>query len=141
MARQKRRRKRRDEEEEAEIPMAPMIDVVFLLLIYFIMTLEPIPIFANLNVFTPSTDAPPKVQPDKPPEVIRIGVYSDGFTFDEISVTERQLDNFLRTLSRASKTQTVLILCATDSKHGSLVRLLNICAKYEMTNLSVVSAN
>ena len=121
--------------------MTPMIDVVFLLLIYFIMTLEPVPLFAHLNVFAPSADAPPPENTEKPPEVIRIGVYSDGYTFDGTPVMERQLDRFLNTLARASKTQTVLILCAVDSTHGSLVRLLNLCAKHGLTNLSVVSAN
>ena len=135
-----KRERRRQPMEEGEIPMAPMIDVVFLLLIYFVMTMEPIDIFAHLNVYTPSSDTPPKEQKD-PPSLIKIGIYPDGYTFDGVVVDFERLDGFLERLARASKTQSVLIQCGSDSRHGGLVRVLNSCAKYELTNLSVVSAN
>jgi biopolymer transport protein ExbD len=121
--------------------MTPMIDVVFLLLIYFVMTMQPLDIFAHLEVYAPSSDAPPREQPRDPPSLIRIGVYSDGFTFDESVVTLEQVDRYLSMLASASATQSVIILCATNSYHGNLVQVLNICAKYGLTNLSVVSAN
>ena len=135
-----KRERRRQPMEEGEIPMAPMIDVVFLLLIYFVMTMEPIDIFAHLNVYTPSSDTPPKEQKD-PPSLIKIGIYPDGYTFDGVVVDFERLDGFLERLARASKTQSVLIQCGSDSRHGGLVRVLNSCAKYELANLSVVSAN
>lgn len=139
MAAQRRQRKRRFDDGDGEVPMTPMIDVVFLLLIYFVMTMEPTPIFAHLEVFTPSADASQQT-PEDPPSLIRIGVYADGYTFDGVSVPFDQLEAFLRRLAHASTTQSVLIQCAMDSPHGNLVRLLNICAKYGLRNLSVVSA-
>jgi biopolymer transport protein ExbD len=104
------------------------------------MTMEPTPIFAHLDVFTPSSDR--SQQPPKdPPSLIRIGVHGDGYTFDGVSVPFAQLDGFLSRLAQASTTQSVLIQCALDSPHGNLVQLLNVCAKYGLSNLSVVSAN
>ncbi len=135
----KRNRNRDRDQEQPEIPMTPMIDVVFLLLIYFVMTLEPTDIFAHLNVYTPSTDAPPKEQKD-PPSLIRIGIYPDGIAFDDVQVTVTQLEGFMSRLAAASTTQSVLITCSVDSVHGNLVEVLNLCAKYNLTNLSVVSA-
>ena len=41
----------------AELPMTPMIDVVFQLLIYFIVTIQPVDVLANLDVFRPSPEA------------------------------------------------------------------------------------
>ena len=76
--------------------MTPMIDVVFLLLIYFVMTMEPLDVFANLNVFIPSPDQPPpKEKPDEPPEVIKVGILKDGFQFDGFTVREETLEKYL----------------------------------------------
>jgi len=140
MGRRKRDRKRRVDENDGGVPITPMIDVVFLLLIYFVATVEPIPIFAHLNVYTPSSDAPPKEKPVDPPSLIRINVHAEGFTFDGVPVNSRQLDGFLGTLARASKTQSVLIMCSLSAPHGQLVEVLNYCAKHELTNLSIMDA-
>lgn len=138
----RRSRKRNQDMPEGEIPMTPMIDVVFLLLIYFVMTMEPPDVFANLNVFTPSPDSPPpKEKPEEPPEVIKIGVFSDGYQFDGVTVTEVTLQRYLGKIGAVNKNTTVMILCASDSSHGSLVRLLNNCAKFGLTNLSVMPGN
>jgi biopolymer transport protein ExbD len=140
MGRRKRGRKRRFDDDDGGIPITPMIDVVFLLLIYFIATLEPIPIFAHLNVYTPSSDAPPKEKPVDPPSLIRIEVHAEGYIFDGVPVSENQLDGFLGTLARASKTQSVLIMCSLSAPHGRLVKVLDFCAKHGLTNLSIMDA-
>ena len=137
----KRGKRKRDlRSDEIEVPMAPMIDVVFLLLIYFVMTIEPLEVTAHLEVLTPSSEQAPQEQAD-PPSLIRIGIYSDGFTFDGSSVNLDLMERFLGTLSKASTAQSVLIQCAVDSPHGSLIQILNLCVKYNLQNLSVVSAN
>lgn len=140
MALRRRQRKRSFDDGDGEVPMTPMIDVVFLLLIYFVMTMEPVPIFAHLDVYTPSADRSQQ-PPRDPPSLIRIGVYADGYTFDGVSVPFAQLEGYLLRLAEASTTQSVLIQCALDSPHGHLVRLLNVCAKHGLRNLSVVSAD
>ena len=138
---EKRGRRKRDlRSDEIDVPMAPMIDVVFLLLIYFVMTIQPVEVAAHLEVLTPSSDSAPREQAD-PPSLIRIGIYSDGFTFDDSTVNLDLMESFLSTLSKASSTQSVLIQCAVDSPHGSLIQILNLCAKYTLKNLSIVSAN
>ena len=137
----KRGKRKRDlRSDEIEVPMAPMIDVVFLLLIYFVMTIQPIEVPAHLDVLTPSSDLATKEQAE-PPSLIRIGIYSDGFTFDGSTVNLHLMERFLGTLSKASMTQSVLIQCAVDSPHGSLIQILNLCAKYNFKNLSVVGLN
>ena len=124
--------------ELGEVPMTPMIVVVFLLLIYFLMTMQPLAVIAHLDVYTPSSDAQRATQQD-PPSLIRIGVHRDGYTFDGTAVGEGNLETFLEVLARASKTQSVLIICDGASPHGRLVRVLDLCAKFGLTNLSVVS--
>ena len=138
----RRSRRRGHEEGEGEIPMTPMIDVVFLLLIYFVMTMQPPDVFAHLQVFTPSTDAPPpKDKPEEPPEVVKLGIYEDGLTFDGVIVTEAQMERYLGKIGRANPNTTVTIICSETSAHGALIRVLNTCARYRLTNLSVMSGN
>ena len=93
------RRKRDLISDEIDVPMAPMIDVVFLLLIYFVMTIQPVEVAAHLEVLTPSSDLAPREQED-PPSLIRIGIYSDGFTFDDSTVNLDLMESFLSTCCR-----------------------------------------
>ena len=48
--------------------MTPMIDVVFQLLIYFVVTIKPVDVSAHLDVFRPAADSPPK-ESATPPKI------------------------------------------------------------------------
>ena len=50
------RARKRPEGAQAELEMTPMIDVVFQLLIYFIVTTKPVDVITNLDVFRPAPD-------------------------------------------------------------------------------------
>lgn len=137
MARLKRKKR---EESAAELDMTSMIDVVFQLLIYFLVTFETPDVIAHLDVFRPSPDSPPKEQQEQP-NMIRINIFPDGFTINERVVTLEGLDKLLTKLAGYGTSQTVVITCGSASAHGDLVRVLDICAKTGMKNLSVVSGN
>jgi biopolymer transport protein ExbD len=47
----------------------------------------------------------------------------------------------VETVAKMDKEQTVLILAAPQSSHERLVRVLDLCTKNELKNLSVLSAN
>lgn len=128
-------------EEPAEIPMTPMIDVVFQLLIYFLVTFETPDVIAHLDVFRPAPDAPPKEKPEEEPNMIRINIYPDGVTINEREVSMEALDRLLVKLAGYGTGQTVVITCGSISKHGDLVKVLDLCAKSGMKNLSVMSGN
>jgi biopolymer transport protein ExbD len=135
MGRLKRKEKKQD---EIEIPMTPMIDVVFQLLIYFLVTFETPDVMAHLNVFRPQPDATQE-KPETPPDIIDVGIYPDGFTIGDRQVTLERLDELLAKLAGYGTGQTVIIKCGLDSSHGDLVRVLDLCAKAGLTNLSVMS--
>ena len=120
--------------------MTPMIDVVFQLLIYFLVTFETPDVIAHLDVFRPSPDSPPKEQQEKP-NMIRVNIFPDGFTINERQVSLVGLDKVITKLAEYGTSQTIVITCGSASKHGDLVQVLDICAKNRMTNLSVVSGN
>jgi len=120
--------------------MTPMIDIVFQLLIYFILTFEPVDVMAHLDVFAPSPEDK-KEQLETPPNMIRVTVYPNGFTINERQVDADGLDRILTRLGAINKNQTVLIMATSLSHHLDLVRVLDYCAKADLRNLSVVSTN
>ena len=86
------KRKRRAGDRVIEGPMmTPMIDVVFQLLIYFIVTIKPIDISAHLDVFRPSAHSPP---PESlvPPKMIQIKIFSGALLMNERSVDMQGLE-------------------------------------------------
>ena len=133
------RKRRRNEEHAGELNLTAMIDIAFQLLNFFIITAHPIDVFAHLNVFRPSPEGQQNTS-DRPPDMIRIMVYPDGYTINERPIPVRQLDDLLGRLAALDKNQTVLIQCLNQSEHGKLVELLDLCAKWGLVNLSVVSS-
>jgi len=134
------KRKEKEGQEPTELQMTPMIDVVFQLLIYFLVTFETPDVLAQLDVFRPSPDSQPKEQQD-PPKMIQINIFPDGFSINARPVTLEELDTLLTKLAAIDTGQTVLITAGSASEHGDLIRVLDLCAKTGLTNLSVVSGN
>ena len=132
------RQRRKAEAPAADLPMTPMIDVVFQLLIYFLVTIQPRDVLAHLDVFRPSPDQRQQEQQEKP-KMIRILVVPDGFTINERPVDAAELDRLLTRLASIDRNQTILITCTAASPHEKLVRVLDLCAKNKLVNLSVVS--
>lgn len=134
------RARKKIEAPAAELSMTPMIDVVFQLLIYFIVTIKPIDVLTNLDVFRPAPDqSTPKDQP--PPNLVRIGVYPDGYTVNDVPAKPEMLDAALAKMAQIDAGQTIMITVSAFSEHGMLVRALDLCAKNGLRSLSVVSAS
>jgi biopolymer transport protein ExbD len=132
------RRRPRKNMESGEIPMTPMIDVVFQLLIYFIFTIKPIDVSAHLDVFSPSAK-PPVDKNAPPPQMLKIEIYQGAILMNGTGLDMPGLTTILGKLAALNPKQTVMILCSVDSKHNELVEVLDRCAKVGLTNLSVGS--
>lgn len=134
------RKKRREREEAAiEVSMTPMIDVVFQLMIYFLVTFSTPDVLAHLDISRP---APDKAQTEQraPPKMIRVNIYADGFSLNGRAVSMAELTGLLNRLAGFSKNQTVLITCAGGSEHAKLIGVLDLCAQSGLSKISVVSA-
>ena len=123
--------------EEPKVEMTPMIDIVFQLLIFFVVTLKQEDILAKLMASRPAPD--PTAQPDKQPDLIDITVHKHGFIFKGKPVSLEGLDRQIARYSRLSTTANVIIRCTGDSKQRYLVQAMDICSKYKMKNLSIFS--
>jgi len=133
-------RRKKQPVESSEIGMTAMIDVVFQLLVYFIVTMKPVDVAAHLDVFRPSATTPPE-EVKQPPRMIRIQIFKGALVMNDRSVDIARLGDVLRKLGAISETQTVMIMCARDSEHDKLIQVLDRCSKARLTNLSVVSMN
>lgn len=132
------RKSKRPEGEKVELSMTPMIDVVFQLLIFFVVTLKQDDIFSKLTAArpAPNTNQAETVNQDEPISVV---VCPGGPLFNNRPVSINGLDANIKRLSSYSKKAMVVIKCTKDSKHGMLVDVLDICYKHGMTSLSIFS--
>ncbi len=139
------RKRRKAENHPGELNLTAMIDVAFQLLSFFLLAIKPVDVFANLDAFRPS---PEKVVASQPPSspMIKIMVLpqnpgeSGTYVVNDVSLSSAQTEAKLKRYAETDPTQTILIMCAKRSTHKQLVDLLDKCAKYKLTSLSVVSS-
>jgi biopolymer transport protein ExbD len=122
--------------ESPKLDMTPMIDVVFQLLIFFVVTLKQEDIFSQLVANRPTVpeNSPP---PDVPLQDIVVS--AQGFTFGGRPMRLDELDTVLKKRASISKSVMLVIKCTKDSPHAFLIQALDVCNKYEISNLSVMS--
>ncbi|MBR6733926.1 MAG: biopolymer transporter ExbD [Kiritimatiellae bacterium] len=123
--------------ENPQLDMTPMIDVVFELIIFFVVTIKQEDLFSKLNANRPQpNDKPVEKVVD---EQIEIQVGANGLVYNGRGVTLKELDRNIKQAASISKKTTVLLQCALDSPHRYLVDALDVCNKYGLQNLSVFS--
>lgn len=123
--------------ESPKLDMTPMIDVVFQLLIFFVVTLKQEDILSKLSAARPAPDQ--NAKPEKQPEMINIIVAPQGFMLNGRPMRKEELDRQIGQFSQISTTAMIVVKCTADSPHAFLVQALDICNKHKMTNLSIFS--
>ena len=123
--------------------MTPMIDVVFELIIFFVVTIKQEDLFTKLNVNRPAPAASSSSDSDDITVNIEIGRRYDGsaqgvIVYNGREVDRKDLDKNLRDIARTSKTP-IIVKCAGNSPHKALVDVLDICYKNELFSVSVFS--
>jgi len=120
--------------EDSTLSMTAMIDMVFLLLVFFIMVAEPRDVNAKLPASRPGTDTEPIDFP-----LVRIDISTDGYMMNQKRVNLGQMDQFLVKLARISKDQSILVTSTMDADHSHLIKVLDLCSKAELENISLMS--
>ena len=123
--------------EADDMNITPMVNVIFLLLTYLIITSKPPTVFSNLDVNRPQAD--PNAINQKIQGMVEISVFSDAFVVQGKRVTSQGLRKAAKDLAALDKDQTVMIKCAWDSPHEKLIEVLDICSENKLSNLSVMS--
>lgn len=131
------KRKRYREYSEPHSAMTSMIDVVFLLMVFFIITLEPEDLLASMPVSRP---APPtdEVEIHVPPPALRFTVAKDRYLINGKTVDLDYVDWYLHKHRRLGADDAVIV-CEGDADHGRFIRAMDIFMKNDVTNLSLMS--
>ncbi len=129
----------RKEYENPKAEMTPMIDVVFQLMIFFIVTIKQEDIFSKLNANRPAPNAAASGETEENDTQIKIDIGRGGVVFNGRGMSLRELDRNIKTLASASTKSIVIVRCTLDSPHGFLVQVLDICNRYKMYNVSIFS--
>ena len=114
---------------DAELDMTPMIDVVFQLIIFFIVTIK---LNEQINEDIILEDAPhgPIIKSDSDPRTIILEVAKNGrISIYNATMTERQLAGILiARMRRYHGTYPVLIRADWRTKHRDVKRVMDVCS-------------
>jgi biopolymer transport protein ExbD len=132
------KRQRRITNDQPQLEMTPMIDVVFQLLIFFIVTIKQEDIYSMLSASAPAAD-PRVTEKDPQPNVLNIEINRTGFILRGNPVSKALLEKQLANIAGYDKTVSVVLRCTGDSPHKYLVQTLDICHKLQLTNLAIFS--
>ena len=130
--------------KKAELQITPLIDVVFLLLIYFMVTSSLIKKEADLSFMLPAkvdTPDPISLPIEALIEISDIGdVTMEGVLFGADGNNLDDLVMQLLTLKEAAKSSAseliVNILPADNARHGRIVKVMDACAAAKVKNMS-----
>ena len=130
--------------KKAELEIAPLIDVVFLLLIYFMVTASLIKKEADLSFMLPAkVDVPESL--DLPIEVLievsELGdIIINGMVFGSGETNLDDLIGQLLSLKEAADSSgselIVNIMPADKAVHGRIIRVMDACAAANVKNMS-----
>jgi len=130
--------------ENPKLEMTPMIDVVFQLLIFFIVTLKQEDILSHLDVSRPAPDQTVN-QDEQIDDMLQITVYNErrlgghGVSVQGRQISLDTLEKRLERLASISRRLSIIVKCTGDSYHSNLVKVLDLCSKVGLENISVFS--
>lgn len=136
---------KRRETAMVEMQMGPMIDMVFLLLVFFMVTAKPVEQESDIGLSLPGT-----VQQEETvdlPDELRIVIQASGqVVINELPIdspSSSQLPKLFATLKRFKQAcdsnraeALVTIDPADDTNHQRIVDVMNVCAKAEITGVT-----
>ena len=129
---------RKDRElKQVEVNLTPLIDVVFLLLIFFMVSTT-FDKQAQIEIKLPEAESSEVV--DKDPEIIAIGVNAEGkYYVNNEELLKSDADTLKRMLIKTSKNKTDLpVVISADGKapHQSVVTVLDVASQLGMTKMT-----
>ena len=127
--------------DRIDIPMSAMIDVVFLLLIYFIVTYqEEIP-EAHLQVNLPAPDAVERDPEDIPDPPLSLTVLPRQYLVEGRAMEPERIRRYLAGLAQQAGPENVTVLINTHvtAPTRNLIEILDICRSVQITRLNVMT--
>jgi biopolymer transport protein ExbD len=118
-------------------PMAPMLDVVFEILIYFVFTFHADLPEAHLAVNMASSRPGP--EHTLLPPVLEVRVLPGQFLLQGVPRSLTEIEAVMKDQAALDRTQTVLVKISTGSQAKELVSVLDTCKGAGLANLNVLT--
>jgi biopolymer transport protein ExbD len=122
-----------------DVSMTPMIDVVFQMLIYFVLTFEIPDKMSQMQVWRPAGESKAQEQPQFDP--MRITVYDGYYALNDTRVSLETLERTFYRLADLNPSQNMIVVATADSKHKYLVSVLDLLSKAGLTSVSLLSSD
>ena len=130
----------RKPQDNPALDMTPMIDVVFELIIFFVVTIKQEDLFTRLNANRPAPSSGSSSSDSDTTVTIEVGRGRNAngvLVYNKREVKRSELDQNLREVARTSKKTPIIVKCAEDSPHKALVDVLDICYRNELFSVSI----
>jgi len=126
---------RRFEEEAETIPMAPLIDIVFLTLVFFITIATYATLESEVDIDLPTASS--AVQTDRTLSEIYINLRDDGrIILNNREMTVEQLQDVLNRVAELAPGGAVIIRGDRSAALGQAISILNCCRNADISNVS-----
>ena len=130
----------RKPQENPALDMTPMIDVVFELIIFFVVTIQQEDIFSKLNANRPAPASGAASESSDTTVTIEIGRGRDAngvLVYNKREMRRQELDQNLKEVARTSTKTPIIVKCTEDSPHKALVDVLDICYRNKLFSVSI----
>ena len=125
----------RNESERVDIQLAPMIDVVFLLLIFFIVSWQLAKFEGTVDISVPKPSENP-VQKENIGEII-INVFKDGrLSVNDRWLSREELVSKLKQIHQLNPEQPVILRGFTETNFEHIVDVLDACNSVGLFNVA-----
>jgi biopolymer transport protein ExbD len=122
-------------QQGAELELAPMVDVVFLLLIFFIVTWQFARFERDMDISVPAAEE----TTDEPRNVgeIIVNVRTDGsIVLNGLEVSEEELLTKLKSISEAYPDQAVILRGSSEANFQAIINVLDEIKKAGIWNVA-----
>ncbi len=127
--------RRRSDLQEPSFQVTPMIDIVFLLLCFFITSQIFAQWEAEINIQLPT--ATESGLPGRLPGEVIINVFQDGsITVNRQELGPEELAGVLRKLVEHFPGQSVLIRADMETKYNDIIKVLDLCRQVDIWSIS-----
>ena len=130
-----------DEDDRTDVSLTPLIDVVFLLLIFFMVTTT-FNQHANLRVELP--DASNAVQSNEENKIEVIIDKNGQYYIDGTSLLDQQSRTLVTALGKVvqnKKSEKILIRADAQAPHQSVVSVMDAAGKLGLTQISIATSS
>ena len=128
-----------ENEDDEKINLTPMLDVVFIMLIFFIVTATFVKEI-GIDVNQPEDDKPKTVDPDKKSIVVRIS-NRDRIMIANRDIDERSVRANIERLHAENPEAPVIIQPHKDSKTETMILVMDSARQAGVYNVSLAAAN